>query len=186
MKKLSFIFVLTLFSFALIPAGLAAQTDQQTTEKLTPDDYHYTGEITQENLMNGHSKRWFNRGYKNYNPSKKTINQIAKDINKYDISVYMGVWCPDSRRELPKLYKLLDETKYNKEDNLTVYAVNHSMKTEDGYEKEKNIKRVPTIIFYDKKGNEVNRYVEHPINSLEDDILTIVSGKDYTNFAEVK
>jgi tetratricopeptide (TPR) repeat protein len=45
-------------------------------------------------------------------------------------------------------------------------------------EKGLNIHRVPTVIFF-RDGIEVNRIVEHPIKSFEEDIMNIVTVNDY-------
>ena len=37
------------------------------------------------------------------------------------------------------------------------------------------------IIFFDKKGNEVNRFVEFPQETFEEDILKIVTNQSYQN-----
>jgi len=52
-----------------------------------------------------------------------------------------------------------------------------------GEERGLNIIRVPTMLFY-KNGKEVNRIVESPIESLEEDMAQILSGQPYTpNYA---
>ena len=47
-----------------------------------------------------------------------------------------------------------------------------------GYEVNKNITNTPTIIF-NKEDIEINRIVEFPMESLEDDILKILNDEDY-------
>ncbi len=52
-----------------------------------------------------------------------------------------------------------------------------------GEEKGWNIKRVPTLVLV-KDGVEVNRIVERPIDSLEEDLLAILTNSEYTpNYA---
>ncbi len=149
-------------------------------EKNTPADKNYTGLITQEDFRTGYTADWFIKGYESYKPKKKVLKKIKKPIKKYRIKVFMGTWCPDSRRETPKLLKLLDEVNF-KEKNLEIYAMNHSKSTENNYEEGLDIHHVPTIIFLDKKGNEVNRFVEFPQKTLEKDILKIVTKQPYKN-----
>ena len=50
--------------------------------------------------------------------------------------------------------------------------------TPDTYENGLNITNVPTFIFYEK-GVEINRIVESPIKSLEEDMLEILTGSSY-------
>ena len=66
------------------------------------------------------------------------------------IAVFMGTWCSDSRKHTPRLYRILDELKFNNE-NLEVHTVGihpgEFRKTHDGMaQKNRNIYRVPTVI----------------------------------------
>ena len=94
----------------------------------------------------------------------------------------MGTWCGDSKRETPTFYKILDETNYNY-NNLELVTVDRSKTTPDGLEKGYDVVRVPTFIFY-KDGKEIGRYVEYARESLEEDMLAILSGKDYKHSYE--
>ncbi len=93
----------------------------------------------------------------------------------------MGTWCGDSKQEIPKFYKVLDACNFPKKQ-LRVITVNrdHSMykKSPNHEESGLNIHRVPTIIFYKNK-LEVNRIVEHPIESFEKDMLNIATKNTY-------
>jgi hypothetical protein len=63
---------------------------------------------------------------------------------------------------------------------LELIAMSLEKTTPDSLERGLEIYNIPTFIFK-KNGNEVNRIVEFPIETLEKDILNIVSGKDYRN-----
>jgi hypothetical protein len=52
--------------------------------------------------------------------------------------------------------------------------------TPDSLELNQNIINVPTFIFK-KNGNEINRIVEFPIETIEKDILEILTTNDYQN-----
>ena len=89
----------------------------------------------------------------------------------------MGTWCSDSKRETPKLYKLLEESGYNMA-NLEVISVDRKKVTPNNLQEGYDIIKVPTIIF-SKNGKEVNRFVEYAQETLAEDILKIVSGQPY-------
>ena len=59
-------------------------------------------------------------------------------------------------------------------------TVSRSKQTPDHLEKDFDLKTVPTILFY-KDGKEIGRYLEYPRETLEKDILKIVTGKKYQN-----
>ena len=139
------------------------------------------GKIDKVGLTNGDYNVWFDKQYENYVTDSKTIKSIKNELNKYKITMFMGTWCGDSKREVPRLYKILEEVDYPL-DNLTVVALDyekgHYKKSPGGEEKGLNIIKVPTMIFY-MNGREVNRIVESPVESLEKDIKAIITGKTY-------
>lgn len=175
MKKTTILLIIFCLSTNIYQ--LNAQTDQK---KLTPSDKNYTGLITKSDFESGYTESWFIKAYKSYEPTKKAARKIGRKIDDYTIKVFMGTWCPDSRREVPKLFKLLNITEYNL-DNLSVYAMDRRKTTEENFEEGLNIHHVPTIIFFDEDGEETNRFVEFPNESFEEDILQIVSKKEYKN-----
>lgn len=126
---------------------------------------------------------WFSSNYESYEPDQKTLRRIQKNKNSFDsITVFMGTWCGDSKREVPKLVKLLDQMKVGRE-RLKVICVDRSFqnyKQSPGREESnQNIHRVPTIIFH-SEGNEIGRIVESPESTLEVDLLSIISEEGYT------
>lgn len=174
MKKLTLLAIM-----ALLIGNFQWASAQEDTQKQV--DYRYTGELNKEDLLNSPmTYRWFAPKYESFKADEVALKTIKKHINDYDIVMFMGTWCPDSHREVPRVYKILDETGYDM-DHLKVYALAHGMVSKSGEEKGKNITNVPTLIFY-KDGKEVNRFVEHPRESLEKDIAKIVSGEPYQNY----
>jgi thiol-disulfide isomerase/thioredoxin len=120
---------------------------------------------------------WFQPGYEAYEPDVMILDELITQLQDVEIRAYMGTWCGDSKREVPKFYKLLDQAEFD-QSNLTLIAIDRS-KTQpeslvDGY----NVMRVPTFIFY-RDGKELGRFVERPVETLEADILKIVSGQEY-------
>ncbi|WP_373056584.1 thioredoxin family protein [Zunongwangia sp. H14] len=137
------------------------------------------GEVSKKDLEEEPYATWFHQGYEDYKPSEDIMETIDNYISDYEIKMVFGTWCPDSRREVPKVFKLLDKAGYDLE-KLDVIAVDRSKSTPGNLEEGLDVKRVPTVIFY-KDGEEVNRFVEYPQESLEEDIAKIVSGQEYTN-----
>lgn len=125
---------------------------------------------------------WFKKNYDSYLTNDKIINKLKDLLQNYTIKAFYGSWCGDSKRELPKFYKVIDETHFNK-DKLEVIAVDNKPEAykaaPNGEEKGLNIHRVPTFILY-KNNQEIGRIVEYPKQDIERDILAIVSGKKYS------
>jgi len=113
----------------------------------------------------------------NYNANSDILTQIKPLIKKRDIVLIMGTWCEDSEREIPAFIKILEAINYDT-TKMRIIAVDEEKTTPNFIEKDYELINIPTIIFYDNK-NEINRIVEFPIKSIEEDILDILSGKSY-------
>lgn len=163
------------------PTTLVAEETPESIETNTSQQNMLIGEFKKEDLQEGPYASWFNSGYENFKPSQEAMETIKKNISEYEIVAFMGTWCPDSRREIPHFYKILDEAGYDL-SKLTMIGVDKSKSTPDKIEKEYNVERVPTFIFM-KDGKEVNRFVEYAQETLDKDIAKIVSekGEEYKN-----
>lgn len=137
------------------------------------------GKANRRGLQMDAFKDWFAPGYESYTPNPQIIERLKPLMEDVEITLFMGTWCEDSHRDVPHLYRILDDLNFD-ESNLDVYAVSEEKTTPEGYEDGKNIIQVPTIIFY-KDGKELGRIVEYSIYTVEQDMLDILSGKDYKN-----
>ncbi len=170
-----FLILLTVLSLNF---GNPYQANKTETRKIQSN--MLLGEFHKEDLMQEPYSSWFTSSYENYEPNKQALKTIKKNISDYDIKLFMGTWCHDSKRETPRLLKILDEAGFDY-NNLTMYAVDYRKHTPEKNEEGLNIHRVPTVIFY-KDGKEVNRFVEYAQGeSIEEDIAKIVGGQDYSN-----
>ena len=174
--------LITFFALSIAAFGQPMNTeiDAGTSPKLI-------GKINKDGLSNGSYASWFNKNYSDYNPDEKSIAKIGSALNAYTIELYMGTWCGDSKRQVPRFYKVLDALDFPLE-RLTAIALDNkgdAYKQSPGGEHEgKNIHRVPTFIFY-KDGKEINRIVESPKQTLEEDILNILNNTYTPNYSGV-
>lgn len=139
------------------------------------------GEINKLGLTQNSFNSWFSKNHEDYLVNKAVVKKLKDALKQYEIKVFLGTWCGDSKKEVPRFYKVLETAKFP-ESQLQVIAVN---RTKEAYkqspnheEKGMNIHRVPTFIFY-KDGKEVNRIVEHPKETFERDLLSIVTDNKY-------
>jgi len=139
------------------------------------------GKINKDGLTSENYNDWFSKNYEDYELDQTTIESISTNLKDYQITLFMGTWCGDSKLEVPHFYKVLEACNFP-EDQLTVIALNRKpnmyKKSPNHEEAGLNIHRVPTFIFY-KDRKEVNRIVEHPVESLEKDILSIITSNTY-------
>ncbi|WGD35585.1 tetratricopeptide repeat protein [Olleya sp. YS] len=140
------------------------------------------GPINKEGLQKDTYKDWFNKNYNDYIVNEKLVETFKDSLKDYKIKVFLGTWCGDSKKEVPRFYNVLETADFNME-NLEVIALDnekeHYKQGPNSEEKGYNIHRVPTFIFY-KDDKEVSRIVEHPVETLERDIEKIVTNQRYT------
>ncbi|WP_339662978.1 thioredoxin family protein [uncultured Polaribacter sp.] len=152
------------------------QIAREITAKKDADGY-LIGVANKESFTDDAFKEWFNSRYDEYNLDEATVAKLKDVLKEYTIRGFMGTWCGDSRRETPRFFKLLDETGFD-QNNFELITVDRTKTTPDNLQEGFNIIRVPTFIFY-KEGKEVGRYVEYPRETLEKDILKIVTNQPY-------
>ncbi|SEC38507.1 Thiol-disulfide isomerase or thioredoxin [Tenacibaculum sp. MAR_2009_124] len=138
---------------------------------------------TDISIVNTEKFNWFQLNYDEYLINDQVISELRDSLNQYKIQVFYGTWCGDSKRELPKFYKVIEQAGFNM-SNLEMIAVDRKTdaykQSPNGEEKGLNIHRVPTFIF-NKNGEEINRIVEFPKQDFERDILNIVTGQRYVS-----
>ena len=177
--------VLIYFLVLLISAvGYGQPFNQQTEINGTP---HLIAKISKERLAQEPFSMWFHKNFDDYQPDPQAVAQLKEKLNDYTITLFMGTWCGDSKREVPRFYKVLQEADFPLErlTNVAVGRERNNYKQSPGGEHEGlNIHRVPTFILY-KDGKEVNRIVEHPVESLEEDLTNIIGGNYKPNYAIV-
>lgn len=132
------------------------------------------GTQTKDQLLKTPYTDWYSEEHDNYSIDKAALSELRKEkLNSYNLVVFMGTWCEDSHREVPRLMKILEELKFP-EQKLTIIAVNRKKESPNGEEGLYNITNVPTIIVK-KYGKEIGRIVEYPQSGfLEKDLVEIL------------
>lgn len=116
---------------------------------------------------------WYNNEYSAYEADEFILELINDLSDSVDIQIFMGTWCSDSRREVPRFLKILDLAEFD-QHKLQIINVDREKKSPTHEEKNKSIEFVPTFII-NNNGIEVGRIVEFPIITLESDLLEILS-----------
>ncbi|PCI33290.1 MAG: thiol reductase thioredoxin [Flavobacteriaceae bacterium] len=179
MKKL--LYFLTLIIISNYASAQKTGTPQQINAKRnTKGDL--VGIVNKASFSIAPYTSWFSENYAFYTPEPSVINALKKELKGVTIKAFMGTWCVDSKEHTPVFYKIVEAADFD-EDNIQMIAVNRSKKTPDNLQKGYNIIRVPTFIFY-KKEKEIGRFVEYPRETVEADLLKIVSGAGYKHSYE--
>lgn len=170
MKK---IFLLFLVFITIFSCGTNKKLNKTITDKKY-DKKVLINECSRSGFLKDEFKEWFESAYNEYNPDENIIEMLKKiDLNEVKIMVIFGTWCGDSRREIPRFYKIIDKTKI-KESNITFIGIDTKRSANHRFLDFIEFTRIPTFIFY-KKGKELGRIVESTKVSLESDMYKILS-----------
>ena len=163
------ILLIILFSLFFLLTGCAPNFDTLEGEYVFNDPYYY-GIIDQDVLKNHQNYKWFDKQYSQYNPN---IEKLSKtNLEDIDIAIFMGTWCHDSKREVPRAIKLFNLLALDNE-RIKIVALNKQKKGYFKNYKSFNINRTPTIIFF-KNGKEIGRIIERPSESIEENFFQFV------------
>jgi len=112
-----------------------------------------------------------------YQPDAGDLDFMATQIFPGDrVEVFLGTWCSDSQREVPKFLKIVDElkAKYGKDLAVSFVAVDRSKQAPHELLAGKSIEKVATFIVY-RNDQELGRIVEKPHGLLEDDLIALLA-----------
>jgi hypothetical protein len=131
------------------------------------------GEISKEQLFYDFPE--WKKNYDTYLVNHSILDSISdKDRNMLEVEIYLGTWCGDSKRKVPRFLKILNEIKIISENKTRLFAVDRKKKMGSGLAKQNNIQRVATFVV--KSGSkELGRIVEFPEASLESDLVKILN-----------
>lgn len=124
---------------------------------------------------------WYRKEYDGYTPDSNIIAALKPLLHRQQVTVFLGTWCGDSRREVPRLVHVLKAAGLPDKQLKLVMVDNapDAYKQSPGREEAGlNIFRVPTVTITEK-GAERGRIVESPVESLEKDLLHILEADGY-------
>ena len=190
MKTYFIIMIISLFTIS--SCSVTKNSVSQPVNQLSKDSRGndmLLGNCTRDALLQPAFASWFKPNYDSYLVDSFTCNFIRPLLAGKSITIFLGTWCGDSKREVPRVLKMLDCCNFPKE-NLKLIMVGNSdslyKKSPQHEEAGKNIVRVPTIII-EQKGVEIGRIIEFPITSLEKDLLAILKKEKYQpNYHQLK
>jgi thiol-disulfide isomerase/thioredoxin len=138
--------------------------------------------IGQVNLSEIQGLDWYVENYNGYKPADKIIQSIIQKSNDKDlrIEIYFGTWCTDSQYGVPRLIKLLELIDFDMK-RVKLIGIDEDKvvpNVDEETAKQLDVQMAPTFIFYEDN-KELNRFVEFPKETLEEDVLSILSNEGY-------
>ena len=162
-----------IFISILLCTNLFAQKFNTITTDKKTDKPMLIGYTTLEAFNDTSFSWWWNSAYNMYEVDSVDVEELKVKLEDVDIKIVMGTWCSDSRTEVPHFYKILDEINYPNE-KVTLINVNRDKEGLENEVEGLDINFVPTFIFY-RTGEEIGRIIEMPYETLEKDMLELVS-----------
>ena len=170
-----FILILAAISFGLfnlnssdIPEGMFE--DPKTGKPML------LGKITIEELQQEPFAEWYQIESDGYEVDTELTNAISNP-GQYTYEVFLGTWCGDSRREVPRMEKIFSEMGIDM-SNVLIVTLDRDKISPNGEQEGKDIRYVPTLIV-SKDNQEIGRIVESPSSetaTLESDLFEISLG----------
>ena len=118
-----------------------------------------------------------------YEPSPDVVAALSALDRDLRVVCVLGTWCSDSRREVPRFWKVmeacglaaesLEMLAVGRADDPAALAWEESRGVAPGYRARYGVELVPTFIVYEG-GLELGRIVETPAVSLEADLAAIL------------
>lgn len=155
----------------LISCALSPQTTTKSKDQRRISRPVLTGWLTESQLLSQIP------GYQvekdQYQPDQQLLEPLktlAKDVR---ILIFLGTWCPDSQREVPRFLKII-ETIQNPHIKVKMLGLDRTKRDPEGAAEEHDIQFVPTFVALQDSA-ELGRIVELPIVSLEYDFAEILA-----------
>ncbi len=164
--------LVALLAIIMISTTLAAQTRNTiiTDQKLQKGVM--IGYCDKQGLKKGAYGSYFNSQYELYEPVNGLVKKISEKIQNVEVKIVFGSWCHDSKVQLPRFIKILDQAGYDERD-LTIIGVDSKKSALVMNIEDLKIERVPTFIL-SQNGVELGRIIESPKKTLEKDLWKIV------------
>ena len=157
----------------------AAQQPQGTTAPKPTAPPPLLGHLTRADLQAYESWESLFAPQTPYVPGAASIATIKAHARGVTVLLIMATWCPDSKREVPRYFAIMDAAGVP-DSTLTMVSVDRSKKDTEGLTEKLAITRVPTFVFF-RGGQEIGRFVERlpagSASTLEAEIAKIVGAK---------
>ena len=150
-----------LFTVFFFVVNIFAETDNHSRKNIL-------GDTTTDILFKQYPI--FKSKYKSYEVNTMYDLSIIRDM---DFVIMFGTWCHDSKREVPRMLRILDSAGVRTEQ-ISLIGVDTNKEEPKGQEKTYNLRNTPTLILL-KNGEEVGRIIERPNVSLDAELISLMT-----------
>jgi hypothetical protein len=119
----------------------------------------------------------FESGFFNYEPSRKVVKKISNFNADIEIKAIGGNWCSDTRREIPRLCRVLYDAGVPA-SKFHYFKVDRDKKAvNEDFAASRKIGAVAEMIVY-YKGRELGSIIETPEKTIEEDLLKLLKNAE--------
>jgi len=161
------------FLFAALLSVVLTGCSSTTKVAVKPNEHMEVGWTPRSVFQSPSYAAWFDTGYGKYQPQQECLDRLLRMHDSVAIEVVYGTWCSDSKREIPRFMKIVDQTAFP-QDRITLIAVDRTMQVPAGIAKKYGITNVPTFMVQ-YRGVEIGRIIESPKKTLEEDLVDLLS-----------
>lgn len=157
----------------LIPSSACAAGGEEA-EASASDEEVLTGRVTREEIEAAHPE-WVGATV-DAEIDEEAATALAGVEPGAEVTVFLGTWCSDSRREVPRFWRALDQVAGLVPFEVGYVAVDRSKEEPAELVAGQALRYVPTFVVR-RGGDEVGRVVESAPNGIETDLLTLLTGE---------
>jgi len=156
------------------PAVEVHGIEAQETAKKEKEEAVLVGPATREQIE-GAAPEWVQAEVE-AQPDAGKARALAAVAPGAEVTVFLGTWCGDSRREVPRFWRALDLAGGSIPFKISYVTVDRHKKEPAGPVTESGVQFLPTFIVR-RDGREVGRIVETSPHGIENDLLALLTGK---------
>ena len=148
-------------------------------DKMMPEKIYYA-DFSRQNIKKEPSVfNWYDTTYRYYHPDTMKLAALKEISGHLSFRVFGGSWCGDTKRLLPKFYKVTDVLGIP-DSLIKLSGVDRQKRSGDETAERYLVNKIPVfILYYDNV--EAGRIIEKVNNSIEADMLAI-----FTNYSKTK
>lgn len=144
----------------------------QSAVPARPEKPVLVGETTRERIEA--APEWA-AAEKESRPDPEASRALASVPPGAEVTIFLGTWCGDSRREVPRFWKALDLAG-DVPFAIHYIGVDRQKKEPSAPVTNNDIRYVPTFLVH-REGREVGRIVEESPHGIEKDLLALLTGQ---------
>ena len=109
-------------------------------------------------------------------PDVAVAQAMVEALPGSEVEVFFGTWCSDSGRELPRLWRALDDLGGLNPEEIRYVGVDRDKAEPAQWVAGSDLQRVPTFVVR-RNGEELGRIVESSPHGIEKDLLALLRGE---------